>query len=204
MHYQNRRTWAQDSLTTLAPRLLDGSTVGVVGLGAIGCEVARLASTLGARVEGIRRRSDAPTPQGVSAVDTPDALARRLPSWDVLVARSASDTCHVRSGRPTRACAHEAGRNPRQRGQRQLGREPDLIDALTRGSLGGAALDVFDEEPLAPSSPLWTLPNVLITPHVAGVRADYWTAATNVFIENLRRYRAGQPLINLVDPSLGY
>jgi phosphoglycerate dehydrogenase-like enzyme len=85
MHYQNRRTWAQDSLTTLAPRLLDGSTVGVIGLGAIGCEVARLASALGARVEGIRRRSDAPTPQGVSAVDTPDALARRLPSWDVLV-----------------------------------------------------------------------------------------------------------------------
>jgi phosphoglycerate dehydrogenase-like enzyme len=89
-------------------------------------------------------------------------------------------------------------------GRGRLVREPDLIDALTRGSLGGATLDVFDEEPLAPSSPLWTLPNVLITPHVAGVRADYWTAATNVFIENLRRYRAGQPLINLVDPSLGY
>ncbi len=70
--------------------------------------------------------------------------------------------------------------------------------------MAGAGLDVLAHEPLAPSSPLWGLPNLIITPHVAGFREDYWEAAIELFGENLRRYRAGWPLLNLVDKTAGY
>ena len=63
---------------------------------------------------------------------------------------------------------------------------------------------MFDQEPLPPDSPLWTLPNVLITPHTSGFRLDHWDAATAIFVENLRRFDAGRPLLNLVDKTAGY
>ena len=68
-------------------------------------------------------------------------------------------------------------------------------------TIGGAALDVFEHEPLPPDSPLWHLPNVLITPHMAGFRRDHWDAVTTLFADNLRRFEAGQPLRNIVDKS---
>ena len=71
-------------------------------------------------------------------------------------------------------------------------------------TIGGAALDVFDDEPLPPDSPFWTLPNVLITPHTSGFRPDHWDAATALFAENLERFDAGQALVNLVDKAAGY
>ena len=67
-----------------------------------------------------------------------------------------------------------------------------------------AALDVFEHEPLPPESPLWSLPNVVITPHVAGFRPDHWEAVTSLFAENLRRFDSGQPLLNVVDKKAGY
>jgi phosphoglycerate dehydrogenase-like enzyme len=82
--------------------------------------------------------------------------------------------------------------------------EAALADALTRGAIAGAALDVLDDEPLDATSPLWDTPNLLITPHVAGNRPDYWDAALAIFFENLRRYRAGEPLLNVVDKDAGY
>ena len=72
------------------------------------------------------------------------------------------------------------------------------------GRIGGAALDVFEHEPLPPDSPLWELPNVLITPHTSGFRPDHWDAATDLFAENLRRFDAGKPLLNVVDKEAGY
>jgi phosphoglycerate dehydrogenase-like enzyme len=86
----------------------------------------------------------------------------------------------------------------------QLVNETALADALARGAIAGAALDVFDDEPLEANSPLWETPNLLITPHVAGNRPDYWDAALAIFLENLRRYRAGEPLLNVVDKEAGY
>jgi phosphoglycerate dehydrogenase-like enzyme len=82
--------------------------------------------------------------------------------------------------------------------------EPALIRALAAGRLGGAGLDVFAQEPLPPTSPLWRLPNVLLSPHSADVNAHYDVRALELFADNLRRYVAGQPLLNVVDSRLGY
>ena len=79
-----------------------------------------------------------------------------------------------------------------------------LVEALQDGRLGGAALDVFSPEPLDPRSPLWDLPNVIITPHIAGAMEDYWTPLVALFGENLRRFEAGAPLLNVVDKAAGY
>jgi phosphoglycerate dehydrogenase-like enzyme len=82
--------------------------------------------------------------------------------------------------------------------------ERALADVLASGSIGGAALDVFEHEPLDPASPLWGLPNVIVTPHMSGFRADHWDAATELFSENLRRFDRGEPLLNVVDKQAGY
>ena len=81
--------------------------------------------------------------------------------------------------------------------------EAALVSALERGRLRGAALDVFEHEPLAPESPLWGRPDVLITPHVSGFHAHFWQDVTALFADNLRRFIAGQPLLNVVDKAAG-
>ena len=82
--------------------------------------------------------------------------------------------------------------------------EAALVAALQNGHLGGAVLDVFEQEPLKPESPLWTLPNVIISPHVSGVRPDHWAEVIDLFGENLERFQRGEPLLNLVDVQAGY
>jgi phosphoglycerate dehydrogenase-like enzyme len=201
---QAERRWIQDELTRAAPRLLGGSTVGVVGLGAIGAAVAKAMSALGARVEAIRRHPERPRPDGVESVHAASALHDRLPRWDVIVicAPHTAETEGVIGARELELMKRGAVLVNVARGK--LVDEAALAAALGRGAIGGAALDVFDREPLEPDSPVWDLPNLLITPHVAGNRRDYWTAATDLFIENLHRYRAAQPLLNLVDKEAGY
>src|SRR6185295_553785 len=82
--------------------------------------------------------------------------------------------------------------------------EPALIAALERGAIAGAGLDVFVEEPLPPSSRLWSLPNVILTPHVSGVTPHYFERTLELFSENLDRYLAGKPLRNAITQELGY
>jgi len=82
--------------------------------------------------------------------------------------------------------------------------EVALEAALKSGRIGGAVLDVFEKEPLPPESPLWSLPNVIITPHVSGISPKLMDAVVDLFVENLQRYQAGEPLYNLVDTSKGY
>ena len=82
--------------------------------------------------------------------------------------------------------------------------EEALADALRSGCLAGAALDVFRNEPLGSDSPWWGVPNVLITPHTSGFRADHWDAATALFADNLRRFERGDTLLNMVDKAAGY
>ena len=86
----------------------------------------------------------------------------------------------------------------------QLVDEQALVDALSEGRIAAAALDVFVDEPLPRESPFWSLPNVLITPHTSGFRPDHWEAAIALFAENLRRFDAGEPLLNVVDKEAGY
>jgi len=82
--------------------------------------------------------------------------------------------------------------------------EPALIRALQDGWIAGAALDVFEEEPLPADSPLWDMPNVIISPHSAAFGRDYWRPAVDLFLDNFRRYVRGEPLLNVVDKEHGY
>ena len=79
-----------------------------------------------------------------------------------------------------------------------------MIEALRDGRLGGAALDVFSQEPLDVSSPYWDMRNVIVTPHTSGALQDYWTPLVALFADNLRRFERGQPLLNVVDKIAGY
>ncbi len=203
--YQAAHRWALEEITTGTPiRLMRGATIGVIGPGAIGSRIAAQVAALGATVEAIRRRPSLGTPPGATAVFSPDALRDRLPHWDVVVLATPLT-------KETRGMfgAAELGAMKRDAilvnvGRGKLVREDELIAALRQGRIAGAALDVVEHEPLDPASPLWDLPNVFITPHTSGLRSDYWQIATNLFIDNLRRFEAGEPLINVVDKHAGY
>jgi phosphoglycerate dehydrogenase-like enzyme len=197
--------WAQDEIAADAPnRFVSGSRVLVVGLGAIGRAVGATFAALGATVVGIRRRPDAEVPTGIVRVDGPERLHELLPSFDVVVicAPQTSQTRHLIGARELSLMRRDALLVNVSRGK--LIHEAALAEALQSDGIGGAALDVFEHEPLAADSPLWTLPNVLITPHTAGFRPDHWDAATSLFADNLRRYEAGEPLLNVVDKNAGY
>jgi len=199
---QDRRLWHQEELSGLP--LLRGRTLGLIGLGAIGTELARLGSAFGMQIIGVRRRATEPPPPGVAQVLPLGALATLLVASDYVVV-AAPLTAETRGmiGRdelaqmkPTAWLINVA------RGK--LVREADLIEALQQRRIAGAALDVFEHEPLDSASPLWSMPNVFVTPHIAGFRSDYWDAAVDLFGDNLQRFLAGQPLRNVVDKQAGY
>ncbi len=181
-----------------------GSAVAVLGLGPIGMEVAARAAALGAIIRGCRRRPDARTPPGFQRVVGPEGLDDLLAWADfVVVALPHTPATDRMLGRE---------RLRRMKGSAYLvnvGRgavvdEAALMEALDEGAIAGAALDVFADEPLPASSRLWAMPNVIVTPHVAGARPRYLELAVELFIANLTRYVAGAPLLNRVDPIAGY
>jgi phosphoglycerate dehydrogenase-like enzyme len=202
---QAAREWAQDAILASPPlRTVSGSSVLVVGLGSIGAATAQRMAALGARVTGIRRHLSQPAPDGVEGVLPPNRLLEALPHADVVVI-SAPQTGHTHGligGRELAAMRPDALLVNVSRGK--LVDETALVQALTAGIIGGAALDVFEHEPLDPGSPLWSMSNVLITPHMAGFRPDHWEAVTTLFAENLRRFEAGETLRNVVDKVAGY
>ena len=201
---QQKHVWAQEAIWHGRPRELAGATLGLVGLGSIGREVARHASNLGMRVIAVRENTAKPTPQGVQEVFASSQLDALLAQSDyiVLAAPVTSGTRGLinaaRFGKmKPEACLINVGRGP-------LVDEGALIDALREKRIGGAALDVFEEEPLPADSPLWDLENLLITPHTAGLTEKLWERHYQLISENLRRYIAGQPLLSIVDKKLGY
>jgi phosphoglycerate dehydrogenase-like enzyme len=201
---QAARVWAQDAIGLLGNRTITGSRVLIVGLGAIGMAVAARMTALGATVTGIRRRVEGARPSAVASVAPPGRLQELLPSADVVVvsAPHTRETRHLIGPKEIAALSRQAILVNVSRGH--LVDERALSEALAAGRLAGAALDVFQEEPLPPESPLWGLSNVLITPHTSGFRPDHWDAAVEMFAENLRRFDAGQPLLNVVDKVAGY
>ena len=202
---QAERAWAQDEFETGAPiRTLRGARVLIVGLGSIGGEAATLAAAFGARVVGIRRRADGPRPGGVTSVVTPDRLHDELPLADVVVlaAPQTPATVHLLGARELALMKDDAVLVNVGRGT--LVDPAALVRALQTGRLRGAALDVFEREPLPPESPLWARSDVLITPHVSGFNADHWDGVVGIFADNLRRFAAGEPLVNAVDKEAGY
>jgi phosphoglycerate dehydrogenase-like enzyme len=201
---QARREWAQNEFDAGASiRTLKGARVLVVGLGSIGGETARLAAAFGAEVVGLRRRPAPGSNRGI-VVRGPEALSAELPRADVVViaAPQTAETHHLIGAGELAVMKRGAVLVNVSRGK--LIDEGALIDALASGGLRGAALDVFEHEPLDPSSPLWERPDVLITPHVSGFHSGYWPEATRLFADNLRRFSAGEPLHNLVDKKAGY
>ena len=199
---QVERRWAQDEIASGAPnRSVSGSHVLIVGFGAIGRAVGARFEALGADVVGIRRRPDGSAPGRVAG---PERLHDLLRAADVVVicAPQTSDTRHLIGAPELSVMRSDALLVNVSRGQ--LVDEAALVEALRTNRIGGAALDVFEDEPLARDSPLWSLPNTLITPHTSGFRPDHWDAATDLFSENLRRFEAGQPLLNVVDKQAGY
>jgi phosphoglycerate dehydrogenase-like enzyme len=198
-----RRWWKEPFEDADAPvREVEELTVGILGLGGIGRAVARRFAALGARVVATRRRGG--EVEGVELLRGDDAFGRLLERSDVLVV-TVPDTPETR-GMLGRA---ELARLPRGATLVNVARgrvvdEDALVEALRGGRLRGAALDVFAREPLPPESPLWDLSNVLVTPHVSGTSHRFWRRETDLIVGNLRRYLAGEPLLNVVDKSAGY
>lgn len=198
------RVWAQEELAAVPVPRLSASTMLVVGLGAIGSRVARWASAMGVRVVGVRRDLAAPPPPGVDEVITIADVRDRLPDVDIVVLAlphtpetgEVLDADAIARLKPSALVVNVA------RGT--LIDEEALAAALHNGRIGGAGLDVFAVEPLPESSPLWSTPRTIITPHTGACDGDYWTPAVDFFLENWKRFEAGQPLENLVDLARGY
>jgi phosphoglycerate dehydrogenase-like enzyme len=191
--------WMRDGAVGTVIR---GKTMGIVGLGTIGTELARRAAAFGMRVWGVRR-SGAAVP-GVDRVVAPAAMDDVLTVADVLAIT-------VPLTPETRGLlgARELALLPRGAFVVNVGRggivdEAALAAAIQSGHLAGAGLDVFEQEPLPASSPLWHLPGLIITPHVGGSSPGFLERAVPFFCENLRRYLAGEALLNRVDVTRGY
>jgi phosphoglycerate dehydrogenase-like enzyme len=202
---QSAHVWAMDELEVGgAIRTLRGKRITIVGLGSIGSEVAKVASPFGMNVSAVRRRPGQPASEGVDEVVGPDGMLDLLARSDVVVL-SAASTPETRNLFGERAFdAIKRGALLVNIGRGSLVDDRALVAALSDGRLGGAALDVFTREPLDAASPYWDLPNVIITPHVSGAMEDYWTPLVALFSENLRRFEAGQSLVNVVDKAAGY
>jgi phosphoglycerate dehydrogenase-like enzyme len=177
----------------------------IVGTGGVGGAVARRLSAFGCRCVGVRRRTVLGAPPGFARVTSLDHLDAELPAADVLVL--ATPLTPLTEGVLTarRLDCLPAGAIVVNVARGALADEGALAEHLAAGRLRGAVLDVFQREPLPPSSPLWRLPNVLITPHVAAVSPHmFWERELALFLDNWARYRAGRQLTNQIDKEAGY
>lgn len=202
---QRRGEWPTDRWSSLQPRELHGATLGVLGLGAIGREVARIGRGFGMRVLAMRRGArPGDADADADALYPPEGLRELLAQADyvVIAAPATPQTRHLIDADALAAMMPDAFLVNIARGS--LVDEKALVAALESGRLGGAGLDVFEQEPLPSESPLWRLPNVILSPHVAGLTDQYSRRLTDLLLDNLARYRTGQPLRNVVDPARGY
>jgi phosphoglycerate dehydrogenase-like enzyme len=207
LRHQARHEWVQDQLEGSGAstiRALHGARMAVIGLGGIGREVASVAARFGMRVTAIRKHPDGALPEGIEAVLSPERLPEVLARSDVVVL-CAPLTAETRGLIGTREVAQmKRGALLVNVGRGRLVVDEAIVEGLRSGQIGGAALDVFTHEPLDPASPYWDLPNVIVTPHVSGAMEDYWTPLVALFSENLRRFEAGRPLLNVIDKEAGY
>ena len=196
---QGRKEWVR-----FMPQELYGKTVGVVGMGHIGAEVARLSKAFGCRVLAIRRSVTARTTEDDIDLLPPADLPYLLEQSDFVVLATPLTE-------ETRGLIGEAELKTMKSSARliNIARGPvvdqsALIAALKSGEIAGAGLDVFEQEPLPEDSELWDLENVIMSPHISGGTEIYNQRATGIFCDNLKRYIAGERLNNLADPARGY
>jgi phosphoglycerate dehydrogenase-like enzyme len=201
LRQQEQAHWAKEDSPQSAD--LEGKTVLVVGLGGIGTEVARRAHLFGMRVIATRA-SGRTGPDYVSYVGLPDELLKLAHEADFVAncAPLTPQTTGIFNQEFFAALKPGAYFVSVGRGRSTV--TTDLIAALRSGRLAGAALDVTDPEPLPPESPLWHLPNVIITPHVSADTPFAEEQRDAVLVENLRRYVAGEPMLSVVDIERGY
>ena len=206
IRFQLKHEWAQGIFwdQCRSPTEVADATIGLVGLGSIGRNVAQRASAMGAKVIAVREHADRPKPNHVDEVFPSSKLEDMLAKSDyVVLSPPLTPATKGMIGRGQLAAMKRdaylinVGRGP-------LIDEAALIQILRKCKIAGAALDVFDQEPLPPESPLWDLDNLLITPHTGGMTEKMWERHYAVFADNLRRFLAGQPLLALVDKSAGY
>ena len=197
LRFQARRVWRHRET-----KLLSGSRVVILGAGGIGRAIYRVLSNSGLSVRCVarHRRNDPEIGEIASLTELPGLL----PTADfVILALPLTEA--------TRGVIGPAELDLMDRdgwlinvGRGALADEDALASALRSGVIGGAALDVFTEEPLPPGAPWWDLPNVIVSPHMSGDFRGWERALTGLFVDQLRRYRSGQPLLNVVDKRLGY
>jgi phosphoglycerate dehydrogenase-like enzyme len=215
LELQRERTWQP-----LEGSELRDVTVGIVGLGSIGRAVGALATAFGCRVVATRRRPEAPVGSEAGAatsagqpsfgeamlhrVGGPDTLPALLAESDfvVLATPLTSETESMIDGETLALMKPGAWLINVARGR--LVDEHALLRALRDGPMGGAILDTFRDEPLQPDSPFYDLPNVIVTPHTSWSSSRVLDRSVELFCDNLRRFTAGDPLINVVDPNRGY
>lgn len=203
---QRERRWAKDAFTEGVVPLLEfaDTRVGLIGLGGVGSAIARRCHALGMHVRGIRRDPKRRRPRGVSWVGAPSGLTKLAKRTDVLViaAPQTENTTHIVDDKVLRALPPNSWVVNLARGE--LLDEHALLRHLDTERLAGAVLDVLATEPLPRSHPFWRHERILITPHVSGVTDRFWPRETELIVENVRRYRKGRRLQNIVNPEVGY
>lgn len=200
--FQNDGVWHVPDETYIFDEL-KGKTVGIIGLGSIGSEIAKKAKCFGMTVLAIRRTITA----------KPTFVDELLPSYDLKRLLKESDFVVISAPLTSKTRgmigAQEFANMKRTAyiiniARGEIIQQNELIAALKQKKIAGAGLDVFETEPLQPNSDLWHMKNVIITPHVAGETVHYYERTTKIFCENLRRYINKTPLINVVDKKAGY
>jgi phosphoglycerate dehydrogenase-like enzyme len=195
---QRQKKWQK-----LTPMEVEGKTLGIVGLGIAGSELARKAKALGLRVVATKRVPQI-KPEYVDELGAPDSLPVLLAQSDFVVLSLASipSTINIIGEKELRSMKKSAylinltGGNAIE--------EKLLVRALKEKWIAGAALDAFPRQPLPEDSELWGLPNVMISPRIGGIPSQKWPLLLPIFIDNLKRFIASEPLRNIVDKELGY
>ena len=203
---QEERKWERFESWTSAEQVeeLSGKTVGIVGLGTIGTEIARKAKCLGMNVIATKRDTSQTASTSVDRLVHPSDLNQLLAESDfvVLSLPLTNETEGMMGKAQFKSMKRTAYLINVSRGR--IVQEIRLIEALKQGWIAGAGLDTFENEPLPRDSELWGFRNVIITPHVAGLTPYYMERLTTIFCENLDRFIHDRPLINVVDKTLGY
>jgi phosphoglycerate dehydrogenase-like enzyme len=214
---QRRAEWPRDRWERFSPRELRGSTVGIVGYGSIGRQLARLLQPFGAEVLATKQDAMHPEdhgyipdgmgdPQGelVHRLYPAEALRSMIKLSDFVVVCVPLTPGTRNLIGPPELAAFKPGAYLVDVSRGGVVDQTALLAALKERRLAGAALDVFPEEPLPEDSPLWKAPNLVVTPHISGISTQFDERILQLFMENLRRYIAGQSLINIFDPERGY
>jgi phosphoglycerate dehydrogenase-like enzyme len=204
---RTERRWEHARLAGVHSPLheLSGRVLGIVGYGRMGSALGRRAGALGMRVRAIRRTlGGLPPPPELERLDGPGGLPELLPECD-FVAITVPETPETTQLIGAQQLAlMKAGAVLLNLSRGSILDEKALLQALTERRLRGAALDVFQLEPLPADHPFWVLENVLVTPHVSGTSGRFWERQTDLILSNIRRYLAGEELENQVDKERGY